>query len=101
LGYTLSNKNDIASTAEISNSEIIAPCYIGENVKIVNSKIGPHVSLGKGVQISSGTIRDSILMDSTSVESSDIEHSMIGKSVNISGFKGELNLGDFSAVKQN
>jgi hypothetical protein len=40
-------------------------------------------------------------MDSTSVESSDIEHSMIGKSVNISGFKGELNLGDFSAVKQN
>jgi glucose-1-phosphate thymidylyltransferase len=101
LSYTLSAQNNIASSADISGSEIIAPCYIGENVRIVNSKIGPHVSLGTGVQVSNGTIRDSIVMDGTTVDLSEIEHSMIGKSAKVSGVKGELNLGDFSAVKQN
>jgi glucose-1-phosphate thymidylyltransferase len=38
--------SNFPASAVIENSLIIQPCFIGENVKISNSKIGPGVSLG-------------------------------------------------------
>ncbi|MDZ4751368.1 MAG: sugar phosphate nucleotidyltransferase [Flavobacteriales bacterium] len=100
LNYTQGKENYIAPSARIENSNIIGPCYIGENVVIENSSIGPHVSLGSGVSIIGGTIHDTIIMDGSVVESSEIYHSMIGKSAKVSGGNGMFNLGDFSAVNQ-
>ena len=40
------NGNIISNSSKIEDSEIIEPCFIGENVVIKNSKIGPHVSIG-------------------------------------------------------
>jgi glucose-1-phosphate thymidylyltransferase len=39
-------KEEMATPASaiIENSLIIPPCFIGENVEIKNSKIGPYVS---------------------------------------------------------
>ena len=39
-------ENLIANDARIVNSEIISPCFIGQGVSVVNSIIGPNVSLG-------------------------------------------------------
>ncbi|MEJ7658776.1 MAG: hypothetical protein WKG07_03685 [Hymenobacter sp.] len=36
----------MADSANITNSVIIEPVYIGENAVITNSVVGPHVSLG-------------------------------------------------------
>src|SRR5690606_6756438 len=40
-----------AASATIENSTIIEPCFIGENVTIKNSVIGPDVSIEEGTTI--------------------------------------------------
>ena len=43
----------VHASAKITNSQIIPPCFIGENACIENSIIGPHVSLGANTKINS------------------------------------------------
>ena len=43
----------VAASATITNSVLIEPVYMGENVVITDSVVGPHVSLGDGA-----TVRD-------------------------------------------
>jgi glucose-1-phosphate thymidylyltransferase len=40
----------VAVNVRIDNSTIIPPCYIGEDV-IINSTVGPNVSLGKDAML--------------------------------------------------
>ena len=39
------------STAEVKNSIVIEPCFLGEGSRVENSVIGPHVSLGEGSKV--------------------------------------------------
>src|SRR5690606_21303333 len=41
----------INSNVKLENSTIIPPCYIGENVVLVNATVGPNVSLGKDCHV--------------------------------------------------
>jgi glucose-1-phosphate thymidylyltransferase len=40
----------VAVNVRIDNSTIIPPCYI-EDVYLINSTVGPNVSLGKGCHV--------------------------------------------------
>jgi glucose-1-phosphate thymidylyltransferase len=40
----------VAVNVRIDNSTIIPPCYIGEDVYLINS-VGPNVSLGKDAML--------------------------------------------------
>ena len=86
----------VAKTAKVTNSTIIAPCFIGENVVITNSVIGPHVSLEAGVQVSDSRISNSIIQADSIVKNALLQNSMLGKSVNYMKTPGEVSLGDFS-----
>jgi len=48
------NKNDqlISNSMKKNNSIVIEPCFIGENVEITDSVVGPHVSIGANSKIS-------------------------------------------------
>ena len=46
----------ISPSAKFLNSDIIEPCFIGENVMIENSKIGPHVSIGEKTIINNSIV---------------------------------------------
>jgi glucose-1-phosphate thymidylyltransferase len=41
----------VAVNVRIDNSTIIPPCYIGEDVYLINSTVGPNVSLGKDAML--------------------------------------------------
>lgn len=86
----------LATTAKIDNSVIIAPCFIGENVVVVNSVIGPYVSLEDGVQVADSRISNSIIQAQTVVKNAGFENSLLGKNVIYTEKPGELSLGDFS-----
>ncbi len=86
----------VSATATIENSVVILPCYIGKNVSIKNSVVGPYVSLEEGVQIDDCRIKNSIVQAQTVVKNSQIENSMLGKSVTYIEKPKELSLGDFS-----
>lgn len=86
----------VHSSLKTNNAVIIPPCYIGENVVITNSVVGPHVSLEDGVQVSDSRISNSIIQADSIVKNACLENSMLGKSVNYTEKPRDLSLGDFS-----
>ena len=95
------NGNTISNSSKIEDSEIIKPCFIGANVVIKNSIIGPHVSIGSNTTIENSVITKSIIQNETFVKEAILNNSMIGnKSVfNGNNINQEVSIGDFSEVK--
>ncbi len=87
-----------AASAVVENSVIIQPCFIGENVRITNSVVGPHVSLEANVVVEDSRIKNSMIQADTIVKNAQLENSLLGKSVNYNEKPQELNLGDFSTI---
>lgn len=86
-------------SAKIENSLIIPPCFIGENVEIINSKIGPNVSLGNGTKIDKSNIENSLIQENTYISHGNLTNSMIGNSAKYMGVSRSLSLGDFSVLE--
>jgi glucose-1-phosphate thymidylyltransferase len=96
------HKNDKLSSSNYvaENSIIIPPCFIGENVKIKNSVIGPHVSVGANTTVSNTLVRNSIIQRNSNLENLNLENSMIGNYVDIQGDVSEWNVGDFATFSK-
>ncbi len=88
----------IGGNIKSSESHIIEPCYIGENVEISGSVIGPYVSLAEGTVVKNSVIRNSIIQRNTIIENAVINNSMIGNSVVIRNKMQDLSIGDYSVV---
>lgn len=86
------------SSAIIENAIIIQPCFIGKNVKIKNSIIGPHVSIGDYSTIDYSVITNSIIQTNTKIACVNIDNSMIGNNVEYFGGKKEVSIGDFTVI---
>lgn len=89
----------IAKSAILENVELIMPCYIGENVQIKNSKIGPHVSIGDNTQISESVITNSIIQNNARITEATVDNSMIGHYAEIKGSKGAFSISDYSTIQ--
>ena len=96
---TQEGKKMIAGTVELINSEIIEPCYIADGVKIINSTVGPFVSLGKNSVVENSHIENSLIQDDNLIKNADIKNSMIGSHVKYDGNFEGLNLGDYSTLE--
>ncbi|MCX6195866.1 MAG: sugar phosphate nucleotidyltransferase [Flavobacteriia bacterium] len=90
----------VHASAKITNSQIIPPCFIGENACIENSIIGPHVSVGANTKINSSILKNSNIQENTSITNAVIFNSMIGSHVNYNGKANDLSIGDFSIVNE-
>lgn len=96
----LANTSDklIADSYINENSVIVPPCYIGENVKITNSVIGPYTSIGSNTVIDHAIISNSIIQNNTKITHANLRNTMIGNFVDYEGLVRELNIGDYSVV---
>lgn len=88
----------ISKTVVIENSIIIQPCYLGENAKIINSIIGPHVSIGENTTIDYSVITNSIIQSNTKISCVNLDNSMIGNYVEYFGSKKEVSIGDYTVL---
>ena len=91
------DKNWISDSCEQENTVIISPCYIGENVKLKNCVIGPHVSIGSGSVIEKSIISNTIVQENTVVKDANFANSMIGNFVQYYGQAHDVSLGDYSS----
>jgi glucose-1-phosphate thymidylyltransferase len=94
----LLKKNDNkyeGSDPRLDNSKIIYPCFIGEDVKIVNSTIGPNVSLANGVELFNCNIKNSIIAKDSKLINIKIEDSLVGERCEIEA-KYETELRDLN-----
>jgi glucose-1-phosphate thymidylyltransferase len=94
------NKMMVADTADIIDSVIIPPCYIGDDVVIENSVVGPHVSLGKGTRVINSVITNSNIQQNSELTNAVLRDSMIGSHANYIGSARDLSLGDYSTIKE-
>jgi len=86
----------VAGSATTENSVIIAPCFIGENVTVRNSVIGPNVSIEAGTVVEDSRITNSIVQANSIVKNARLENSLLGKNVTYIEKAKDLSLGDFS-----
>jgi glucose-1-phosphate thymidylyltransferase len=88
----------ISDTAEIINSVVIEPCFIDEGVKILNSVVGPYVSIGKNTTIEDSIIKKSIIQTNSVLKNKLIENSMVGNNTKLLGKTEDLSIGDYVAT---
>ncbi|ADX67856.1 MULTISPECIES: sugar phosphate nucleotidyltransferase [Weeksella] len=89
---------EIPSSAKITNSLIIQPCFIGENVIIEDSKVGPNVSLGNGTKVIGTNIENSLVQENAVIENAHLTESMIGNNAEYYGLSRSISLGDYSVI---
>lgn len=78
------------------NSIIVSPCYIGDGVTLINSVVGPHVSIESDATIEHSVISNCIIREQTVIKDSNITNSIIGKNSILAGTRNEYSLGDYS-----
>jgi glucose-1-phosphate thymidylyltransferase len=77
---------------------VIPPVYIGDNVKIENSVVGPYVSISEGTQIIDSRVINSIVQKHCTLSKAVVENSLIGNFVNFAGKSADLSVGDYSMI---
>jgi glucose-1-phosphate thymidylyltransferase len=75
---------------------IINPVSIPSGTILKAAVIGPHVTLGEGVDLENVVIRNSIIEAGTHIKDMVIERSIIGRNVILEGRPERLNIGDNS-----
>jgi len=89
-------QNLVSNSVVLENSEIIQPCYIGDNVKLINAKVGPNVSLGTNSVVESSTISNSLIQTYTHIKNATLDNAMIGNNVEYNGNFTSISIGDYS-----
>ncbi|MEK6615016.1 MAG: hypothetical protein AABZ32_02725, partial [Bacteroidota bacterium] len=86
-------------TISYQPSTIIEPCFIGENVQIINSTVGPFASIGENTVIENSTVENSIIQTNTKIKNAKLSNSMLGNFVEFSGNSNDASIGDYSIIK--
>ncbi|WP_339812351.1 sugar phosphate nucleotidyltransferase [Zunongwangia profunda] len=89
----------IADSVKIKDAEITEPCFIGENVELINAKIGPNVSIGNGTKIENTTIKNSLIQSFAEVKNANLNNDMIGNFAKFNGEFTEISIGDYSVLE--
>ena len=82
-----------------TGSTVIEPCFIGEGVVLINSTVGPYVSVGNNSHIENSSIKNTIIQDHSKISKSVIANSMIGNHVELSGLNADLSVGDYNIIR--
>lgn len=82
----------------IPGNIVVPPVYIGKNVVLEHSCIGPYVSIGNDAQVVCSILRDSIINEGARVENELLENSIIGRDAVIIGKFNKINVGDSSEI---
>ena len=90
----------IDPSAEIINSTIIQPTRVLKGAKIINSVVGPHVTIGHNTVITDSIIKNSIVQNGSTVTGVICENSMIGNKVTYTINAKDLSVGDYNEIKE-
>lgn len=89
----------VAASAKLENSKIIEPCFIGENVVLKNTTIGPFVSVGNGTVIENSIIENSLIQTNSEITNAKLNNAMIGNNVKFNGEFTSISIGDYSILE--
>lgn len=90
----------ISESLSQKNSKIIHPCYIGANVQLENSVIGPFAVIDNNSVVKNSVIQKSIIQQNSRVSNANLWESMIGNEASYEGRPKTLSVGDYSEVAE-
>ena len=100
LGFLQNDGEElIDSSLKIENSKIVQPCYIGKNVVLTDSTIGPYVSIGDGTVVESSTVKNSLIQSHTTIKNANLDEAMIGNHAKFDGNFSKISIGDYSVLE--
>jgi len=80
------------------NTKIVEPVFIGKNVKIENSVIGPYATINDNSEIKNSIIKDSILEKNSVVINCNLTDSLIGEGSSVKRDTLKISLGNYSEI---
>jgi glucose-1-phosphate thymidylyltransferase len=89
----------IAPSAVVEDAEIIEPVRFEDGVVVRGGRIGPNVTLEKGVRVENCTIEDAVIGPKTVLKDAQLSHSIIGGHAVVTGISGTLLVTDHSVVE--
>lgn len=95
----IKNKDLIARSVQQTNTVIIPPVFIGENVVLENSVIGPHVSISENTVIRNSIVQNSIIQKHSQINNANFKNSILGNYVTFEGKSDDLSLGDYNVFQ--
>ena len=98
LEFVKKSETLVSESSSTQNSVIIPPCFIGDNVKLVDSVVGPHVSLGSNTTVHNSVIKNSIVQTNSKITDAVIANSMFGNFSEYKGTADDLSVGDYNVI---
>lgn len=92
-------ENMIADSVVQENANIIEPCFIGENVVLKNTTVGPYVSVGANTVLENSTIKNSLIQSNSKITNANLDNAMIGNHVVYNGNFETISIGDYSVLE--
>jgi glucose-1-phosphate thymidylyltransferase len=99
LEFIKGSEKMVAASVKNENSVIVEPCYIGENVVLKNSVVGPYASIGDNSVIENSVISNAILQKSAKVKNAVVDNSMLGSAAEYHGHAANLSISDYTVIK--
>lgn len=99
LGFEQADGNNLVSDdVVLENAEIIQPCYIGKNVVLKNTKIGPYVSIGENSVVENSTITNSLIQTNVHILNATLDNAMIGNHAKYNANYTSVSIGDYTEL---
>ncbi|WP_298237156.1 sugar phosphate nucleotidyltransferase [uncultured Algibacter sp.] len=89
----------VASSVKLDNANIIEPCFLGENVTLKNTTVGPYVSIGNNTIIEGSIVKNSLIQSYTTIKNANLDQAMIGNHVKYDGNYTSVSIGDYSILE--
>ena len=99
LGFLNGSRELKGKNISLEHSEIIEPCFIGDNVMLRNATVGPNVSLGSGTIVEDATLENCLVQENTVIKNIKLRNSMLGNNAYIDGNFTTLSLGDYCRME--
>jgi glucose-1-phosphate thymidylyltransferase len=87
------------SPAAAAGVTVHEPVHVADGVTLENAEIGPNVTLSAGATVRGSKLRDTIVGEKSVIDGCDLHDSLIGSNVQVTGVRGQVDLGDHSVVK--
>lgn len=89
----------ISNSVQLDNANIIEPCFIGENVVLKDTTVGPFVSIGNNTTVVNSTIKNSLIQTNSKISNANFDNAMIGNHVVFDGKFEAISIGDYSVLE--
>lgn len=94
----LEKEGRIADDADVVDSVVREPVYLGPGVRVEGSVIGPYTSIEEGAKVSNAVVQNSILFENSSVGDAVLDDSLIGRHASVHDQEQVVNIGDHSEI---